>query len=101
MTVTRFRSPEPGMEIGPAFWLKTPLPENKHLGHIRFQLRTSVHYAKFILSSAQLGANGGSIGLRVGSVAGVRQTLPSATHHWKQAAFKRCPSSPCSPPRFL
>lgn len=30
------------MGIGPGFCLRTPLPENKHLGHISFQLRTSV-----------------------------------------------------------
>ena len=47
-------------------------PENKHFGHIQFQVRAFVLYAKFILASAQLGADGGSaeLSLKVGSVVG-------------------------------
>lgn len=60
------------MEVGPGFCLKLFPPENKHFSHIQFQVRTFVFYAKFILASAQLGADGGSVerSLKVGSVAG-------------------------------
>lgn len=47
-------------------------PENKRFGHIQFQVRAFVLYAKFILASAQHGAGGGSAELspKGGSVAG-------------------------------
>lgn len=47
-------------------------PPRTNTGHIQFQVRAFVLYAKFILASAQLGVGGGSaeLSLKVGSVVG-------------------------------
>lgn len=66
-------SPNSKNNLAAGFCLKLLFPpENKHFGHIQFQVRPFVLHAKFILASAQLGAGEGSaeLPLKVGSVVG-------------------------------